>query len=158
MRGTIVLAGVLIVLVAAIGYVLWPNEPRIIRARLADVASILTVPAHEADLPRMERVAHLRDYLSPDVHIRYGSQEATTRDMVLGALVQWGRFPDGVKVEFVDVQVTLDPARPDAASAYLTAKITGRDSVDAREADVRLMRVDGKWVVTGAETRETLTR
>ena len=158
MRGTIVLVLVLAVLAAAIGYVLWPNEQRIIRARLADVASILTVPAHEADLPRMERVAHLRDYLAPDIRVRYGSQEATTRDMVLGALVQWGRFPDGAKVEFVDVQVTLDPARPDAASAYLTAKITGRDSVDAREADVRLMRVDGKWVVTGAETRETLTR
>ena len=78
--------------------------------------------------------------------------------MVLGALVQWGRIPDGVKVEFVDVQVTLDRSRANAASAYLTAKITGRDSVDAREADVRLTRSDGKWVVSGAETRETLTR
>ena len=39
-----------------------------------------------------------------------------------------------MKVEFVDVQVTLDPSRA-AASAYLTAKITGRDSADAREAD-----------------------
>jgi hypothetical protein len=156
--GTVVVLIVAAVVVAALVYVFWPNEQRIIRARLADVASILTVPANEADLPRMERVAHLRDYLAPDVHIRYGSQEATTRDMVLGALIQWGRIPDGVKVEFVDVQVTLDPSRPDAATVYLTAKITGRDSVDAREADVRLTRHDGKWVVSGAETRETLTR
>jgi len=156
--GTVILSLVAAVVVAALVYVFWPNEERIIRARLMDIASILTVPANEADLPRMERVAHLRDYLAPDIHVRYGSQEAATRDMVLGALVQWGRIPDGVKVEFVDVQVTLDQSRANAASAYLTAKITGRDSVDAREADVRLTRSDGKWVVSGAETRETLTR
>jgi hypothetical protein len=156
--GTVVLSLVTAVVVAALVYVFWPNQERIIRARLIDIASILTVPANEADLPRMERVAHLRDYLASDIHVRYGSQEATTRDMALGALIQWGRFPDGVKVEFVDVQVTLDPSRATAASAYLTAKITGRDSVDAREADVRLTRSDGKWIVSGAETRETLTR
>ena len=156
--GTVILSLVAAVVVAALVYVFWPNEERIIRARLMDIASILTVPANEADLPRMERVAHLRDYLAPDIHVRYGSQEAATRDVVLGALVQWGRIPDGVKVEFVDVQVTLDQSRANAASAYLTAKITGRDSVDAREADVRLTRSDGKWVVSGAETRETLTR
>jgi len=156
--GTVILSLVAAVVVAALVYVFWPNEERIIRARLMDIASILTVPANEADLPRMERVAHLRDYLAPDIHVRYGNQEAANRDMVLGALVQWGRIPDGVKVEFVDVQVTLDRSRANAASAYLTAKITGRDSVDAREADVRLTRSDGKWVVSGAETRETLTR
>jgi hypothetical protein len=156
--GTAIVSLVSLVLIAALVFVFWPNEERIIRARLMDIASILTVPANEADLPRMERVAHLRDYLAPDIHVRYGSQEAATRDMVLGALIEWGRSPDGVKVEFVDVQVTLDPSRANAASAYLSAKITGRDSVDAREADVRLTRSDGKWVVSGAETRETLTR
>ena len=156
--GTAILLLVSLVFVSALVYAFWPNQERIIRGRLSDIASILSVPAHEADLPRMERVAHLRDYLAPDVRVRYGSQEATSRDMVLGALGQWGRSPDGGKVEFVDVQITLDPARADAASAYLTAKITGPDSVDAREADVRLARLDGKWVVTGAETRETLTR
>jgi hypothetical protein len=157
-RGTAVVSVVSLVVISALVYVLWPNEERIIRARLTDIASILTVPPNEADLPRMERVAHLRDYLASDVHIRYGSQEATTRDMVLGALVAWGRASEGVKVEFVDVQVTIDQSRADTASAYLTATITGRDSVDAREADVRLTRSEGKWVISGAETRETLTR
>lgn len=156
--GTIVLTAIGAVVAAALWYAFWPNEERLVRGRLADIAAIASVPANEADLARMTRIAQLRDYLDRDIRVRYGSQESSSRDMVLGALAQWKASPDGVKVEFVDVQVTLDPARPDAATAYLTAKITGRDSVDAREADVRLARVDGKWVVTGAETRQTLTR
>ena len=87
------------------------------------------------------------------MHVRYGGQEATSRDMVLGALAQWGHASESVKVAFVDVQVTFDGTRPDAATAYLSATITGRDSVDAREADVRLAKIDGKWVVTAAETK-----
>ena len=118
----------------------------------------MTVPANEADLARITRIAQLRDYLAPDLRVRYGSQEAVSRDAVLAALAQWGHSAEGVKVDFVDVQVTLDAARPGSASAYLTAKVSGRDSVDAREADVRLARIGDKWVVTGAETRETLTR
>jgi len=160
--GTVILSLVAAVVVAALVYVFWPNEERIIRARLMDIASILTVPANEADLPRMERVAHLRDYLAPDIHVRYGSQEAATRDMVLGALVQWGRIPDGVKVEFVDVQVTLDQSRANAASAYLTAKITGRDSVDARIVSEVLLRsgaiIDSQQQVGGwPELKSTVT-
>ena len=156
--GTAVVAFVSLVLISALLFLFWPNQERVIRGRLNDVASILSVPAGETDLARIERIAHLRDYLAPDVRIRYGGQEATSRDMVLGALAQWGRASEGVKVAFVDVQLTIDAARPDSATAYLSATITGRDSVDAREADVRLSKIDGKWVVTAAETKETLTR
>jgi hypothetical protein len=156
--GTVFVSLVFLVFVSALIYAFWPNEDRIVRSRLSDVASILSVPAGEGDLPRIERIAHLRDYLAPDVRVRYGGQEATSRDMVLGALAQWGHAADGIKVAFVDVQVTFDAARPDAATAYLSATIRGRDTVDAREADVSLAKVAGKWVVTAAETKETLTR
>ena len=156
--GTVFVALVFLVFAAALIYAFWPNEDRVVRGRLNDIASILSIPAGEADLPGMERIAHLRDYLAPEVRVRYGGQEATSRDMVLGALAQWGHGSESVKVAFVDVQVTCDGARPDAATAYLSATITGRDSVDAREADVRLAKIDGKWVVTAAETKETLTR
>lgn len=156
--GSVFVALVFLVFVSALIYAFWPNDERVVRGRLNDIASILSVPASEADLARIERIAHLRDYLAPDVHVRYGGQEATSRDMVLGALAQWGHASESVKVAFVDVQVTFDGTRPDAATAYLSATITGRDSVDAREADVRLAKIDGKWVVTAAETKETLTR
>jgi len=156
--GTVVFILVSGVISAALFYVLWPNEERIVRGRLGDVASIVSVPANETDLARMSRLAQLREYLSPDVKIRDGAHEAVTRDMVIGTLVQWRRSPAPVKVEFVDVQVTLDRTRPERATAYLTARVTERDTVDAREADVRLARVDGKWVVMAAETKQTLTR
>ena len=155
--GTVVASFVAVVMAAALYYAYWPNEERIIRGRLNDIASIVTVPRAETDIGRIGRVADLRDYLSPNLHVRFGAQETTSRDEVLGVLAQW-KPPDGIKVEFVDMQVAVDSTRQDAASVYLTAKMTGRDSVDAREANVRLSKVDGKWVVTAAETRETLTR
>lgn len=156
--GTAVLLLVAGVLLAAVGYAVWPNEERVIRGRLSDVASILSIPAGETELARIERVAHLRDYLAADVRVRFGGQETASLDSVVAALIQWGRVPDAVKVEFVDVQVTLDAARRDAATAYLTARISGRDSVDVRRGEVRLARTAGKWIVTGAETRERLIR
>lgn len=156
--GTVVVSFIAAVLGAALFFAFWPNEERVIRGRLDDVAAILSMQAGESELARMTRLSHLRDYLAPAVQVRYGTQETESRDTVLAAVAQWGRSPEGLKVEFVDVQVTLDPDSRDAANAYFTAKITGPDSVDAREAEVRLARLDGKWVVTSAETRETLTR
>mgnify|MGYP003694062421 CR=1 FL=1 len=43
----------------------WPNEERIIRARLMDIASDSDGASPTRRIsPRMERVAHLRDYLA----------------------------------------------------------------------------------------------
>jgi len=156
--GTVVLSFIAFVLAAALWFVFWPNEERVVRGRLGDIAKILTVPVNESDLARVSRLSHMRDYLSPNAQIRYSNQEPASREAVMAALAQWGRSPDGVKVEFVDVQVTFDAAQPNLASAYLTAKVSGRDSIDAREADVKLARENGVWVVTSAEARETLTR
>src|SRR5262245_4345812 len=155
--GTVIASCVAVIMAAALYYAFWPSEERVIRARLVDVATILTVPANEADLARAARVSHLRDYLAPDLEVRYGNLEPASRDAVMAAVAQFGRSPDGVKVEFVDVQVTIDPAGA-LAHAYFTAKITGRDTVDAREADVTLSKSSGAWMVTSAETKETLTR
>lgn len=156
--GTVVASFVAVIMAAALYYAFWPSEERVIRARLVDIATILTVPANESSIARVARVSHLRDYLTPDFSVRYGNLEPASRDAVLAAVAQFGQSPDGVKVEFVDVQVTIDPQVATRAHAYFTAKVSGRDTVDAREADVTLAKTDGAWLVTNAETKETLTR
>jgi hypothetical protein len=151
------LGTIAVVAMVSVGCAHWSGEERAIKRRLSAIAERMTVPANESEMSRVARVAGLGNYLSPNLRVRYDKQEAT-RDAVLGALAQWGRSADGVTVEFVDVQVALDDSLPDLATAHLAAKITTRDSVDAREADVTLARENGEWVVTTAETRETLTR
>lgn len=143
-------------LVLAGVYVWWPSEERVIIRRLNDIAGLLSVPAGEADLARVARVFKLREYLAPDIRVHFGGEEAASREAILGALAQWGRAAEGVRVAFVDMQVTLDAATPDAAAVYMTATITGPEGVDAREADVRLARRGGVWMVSSAESKETL--
>ena len=65
-------------------------------------------------------------------------------------------------MQFVDVQITVDSDT--AARAYLTVEVTSPDrrtrqpTVDAREASVVLAKRNGDWVITNAESKETLTR
>lgn len=144
-----------VAIVAVIAHGWWPNEERVVRRRLDEIARRASVPANESDLARVTRIAGLRDYLAADLRVRYGGQETTSRETILGALAQWGHSAKGLTVEFVDTQIAIDGA---SADSYMTVKVTSDDAIDANEADVRLSRVDGVWIVTSAESRETLER
>ena len=81
---------------------------------------------------------------------------------MLGAVASWTPSPGGWDVQFVDVQITVDS--DSTARAYLTIEVTSPDrqtrrpTVDAREASVVLAKRNGEWVITNAESKETLTR
>ena len=68
----------------------------------------------------------------------------------------------GWDVQFVDVQVTVDSESE--ARAYLGVEVrsedarTGERSLDAREARLTLVNQEGEWVITTAESPQTLTR
>lgn len=161
MRAARVVFFVSLLCIAILAWRVWPSEESRIKRRMAAIAVLMSVPANEPDVARMARILELRDYLAPDLRVRYGGQEATSRETILGALAQWGRGVDAIRVEFVDVQVTIDPADRGVAGVYMTATITGTNTTDAREADVRLARASGdggRWIVTSAESRETLSK
>jgi hypothetical protein len=152
-----------IVLLGAAAYVLWPSEERRIKVRLADIAHAVSQPANEPELARVTRIATLRRYLADDLRVRYGGMpEVTSRDAVLALMARW-IAPGGATVELVDVQVEREGAA-DTAEVTATVKLSGRNPhtdesvIDAREAAVTLAKRGGEWVVTSAETRETLTR
>ena len=152
------------VVLAWAGYSWRSSDERVIRSRLADVAATLSSPARDTDVGHLARIARLRGYLAEDIHIRAGTaQEMASRDAVLALAARWILPPGGLTVEFVDVQVTLEPGGA-GARVYLTAKLSGRDprtgepTVDAREANVNLAKRRGDWVITSVETVETLQR
>jgi len=116
------------------------------------------LPATEADLERVARLARLRQYLAEDVRITTGrgGPELSSRDAVMAAAAGWK--PDrGGNVDFVDVDVKVEA---DTARAYATAEVSTRDprtderTLDTREAQLSLLKRDGIWVVSAVELRD----
>lgn len=147
-----------------------PSEERAIRNELSGIAETLSVPASDGDLGRLARVASLRKALAPDVQVstgvipRPGAQtpsEISGRDGVLALVGRWSPPPGGVRVEFVDMQVTLDASRTNA-QVYCTVQLTSGTSdkpiVDARELTLGVSRIDGEWLITSIRPEETLNR
>jgi len=155
---------VLVALVAYFVYVWWFSPTRIIKRQLGELAATLSVPASDSELARVTRVAQLRRHFAEDVRIStgQGGLELTSRDALLAALTGLRPPPGGWDVQFVDVQVTVDSDA--AARAYMLVEVTGHDArtgertLDAREARLRLAKRNGDWVITSAESPETLNR
>jgi SnoaL-like domain len=145
-------------LVGYFSYQWWFNQNRVVKRRLGELAATLSVPAQEADLERLARLARLRDYLADDVKVRSGRSgpELSSREAVMATAASWK--PDrGGNVSFVDTDVKLDA---DTARAYTTAEVTtsdprtGEQTLDAREAVLELVRRDGLWLVSAVELRD----
>lgn len=162
--GTKYVAAVLVVLAAYGAYEWWFNPVRAIKRRLGELAATLSVPANDSDMARVTRIAQLRKYFAGDVHVQIGENgpEVTSRDALLAAVSTFRPPAGGWDVQFVDLTVTLQS--DDAARAYMTVEVTSRDArtgeptVDAREANVTVAKRDGDWVITRAESPETLKR
>jgi len=157
-----VLLGASLMVLAAMAFLLWPNDERVVRRRLNAVARTLTVPANDSELGRVSRAAQLRHYLAEDIRLRNGAQEIVSRDALLGFLVVFTPPPGGYTVNFVDTHVTV-AADGQTARADTDVKITSRDTsgkpaVDAREVTVEVAKRQGEWVITAAQTKETLRR
>jgi len=154
-NGSVYVSIVFAVLIGYFSYQWWFNQNRVVKRRLGELAATLSVPATEADLERIARLARLRQYLADDVRITSGRSgpELSSRDAVMAAAAGWK--PDqGGSVDFVDVDVKVDA---ETARAYATAEVSTRDSrtgeqtLDKREAQLSLVKRDGVWVVSGAE-------
>jgi hypothetical protein len=163
-NGSVYVSVVFAVLIGYFGYQWWFNPARAVKRRLGELAATLSVPAAGSDVGRVTRLAQLRHYLAEDIHVRAGSAgpDISSRDEVLAAIASWRPSPGGWDVQFVDVLITVDSDT--TARAYLTVEVTSPDrqtrqpTVDAREASVVLAKRNGEWVITNAESKETLTR
>ena len=162
-NGTKYVLAVFALLAAYFVYVWWFSPARAIKRQLGRLAATLSVPPNEADIARIARMAQLRRYLAEDIHVTIGKGEidVTSRDTVLAAVAA-RRAPAGWDVQFVDVQVTVDS--DEAARAFTTVEArsedasTGERMLDAREARLTLAKRNGEWVVTTAESPQSLTR
>ena len=163
-NGSVYVAAVFAILVGYFTYQWWFNPSRAVKRRLGEVAAALSAPAGETELGRVARLAQLRRYLAPDIHIRAdaSAQEVTSREAVLAIVGAFRPAAAGYDVRFTDTQVFVDAES--AAHAYMAVDVitpdprSGQPTVDSRSASVSLARRDGEWLVTNAESMESPTR
>ena len=164
-NGSVYVAVVLSLLVAYFTYQWWFNPRRAIKRQLGELAATLSVPADSrGEVDRRARVARLRNYFAPDVHVTLGGAAPvlTSRDALVGAASAWNPPPGDWNVSFGDVQVALDSGS--TARAYMTVEIesrdpaTGQPALDSREMTVGMAERDGAWVITTAEPTPTPQR
>jgi SnoaL-like protein len=163
-NGTKYVLAVFALLAAYFVYVWWFSPTRAVKRQLGRLAATLSVPANEAEIARVARLAQLRRYFAPNVRVTLGKGDVDipSRDAILAALATLRPPASGWDVQFVDVQVTVDSDVE--ARAYMTVEVrsedarTGERSLDAREARLTLTKVDGEWAITTAESPQPLTR
>jgi hypothetical protein len=163
-NGTKYVLAVFALLAAYFVYVWWFSPTRAVKRQLGHLAAALSVPPGETDIGRIARIAQLRHYLAENVRLTLGKGDVdlASRDALLAAVASMHPPASGWDVQFVDVQVTVDSETE--ARAFMTVEVrsddarTGERSLDAREARLTLAHRDGDWVVTTAESPQTLTR
>src|SRR3954462_142243 len=84
-NGSIYVAIVIAALAGYFTYQWWFNPARALKRRLGEVAAVLSVPAPDSDIARIERLAQLRNFLADDVRgeVR-GGEAGRKRDAVNG--------------------------------------------------------------------------
>jgi hypothetical protein len=157
-NGSAYVALVFVGLFGYFGYQWWFNPSRAVKQRLGQVAGALSVPEGEADVARLARLVRLRTYLADDLHLRAGTQEIASRDTAVAMAGAWKPPAGSGDVHFADVQVFIESET--AAHAYLAIELTSLDQesghsvVDTTDASVGLVKRDGEWVITAAESRQ----
>jgi hypothetical protein len=159
-NGSVYVAVVFVALTGYFVYQWWFNPNRMVKARLGDIAAVLSMPANESDLARVTRLAQLRKLAINDVRVHVGKNgpDVTSRDAVLGAISSFRPPAGGWNVDFVDADVLVNTDT--TARAFVTADVTSRDpesgkqTLDSRDVTFSFVKQDGEWLVSEAEVKD----
>jgi hypothetical protein len=145
-------------------FILFPSPEKVIRSRLNRLAGTVSFEPKDGIIARGYRAEKAAGYFTADVEVSVnvrgiepmvfsGREEIQQR--ALGA----ARLLRGLKVEFLDINVTLGPDKQ-TATANLTAKwtIPGDREFNVQEFNFQLKKVDGEWLIYRVETVKTLSQ
>ena len=163
----IIIRLVLLAAFIALGVWLWgilfPSPEKIIRKRLAEVASAASFAPNEGDLTRMVNVTALAGYFSSDAQVSLDApgrerHEISGRDEITKVAMAARSTLSSLKVEFLDMNVSVSPDKQ-SATVDLTAKAdtaTEKNFV-VQEIKFVLKKIDGEWFITRVETVHPLS-
>lgn len=158
----------LVLLAAVGGVVFWgwrvlhPTPQRVIRRELAELANTACIPSNEGQLAKLARAQKLASFFTSDTQITIDlpgrfDQTISGRDEVQQRALAARALLAGLKVEFLDVSVAVDP-NGEAAEAHLTGKanIPGDAMPQVEELKLGFKKVEGDWLIQRVENVQTL--
>ncbi len=141
---------------------LFPGPEQAIKKRLAQLAETASTTGDEGLIPKAARVQKLTTFFTQDVQIsidmpgQFSAEISGTDDLtrVAAAARSMGK---PVKIELLDVSVTLGPDR-NSAEARMTgaATIPGDKAPQVQELQAELRKMNGEWLIYRAQTVRTL--
>lgn len=142
----------------------FPNEDKRVRRVLDGVAQSASIPAKVSPVTLGFNLDRLQGYLSRDVLVTVdvpieGRHTFSGREELMEAMkAAWGTVR-GVKVEFLDTNITFDESRQNA-TAELTAQVTqaGQKEFWVQELKFQLAKLEDQWRITRIETVRALQR
>ena len=153
--------------VIALGFWLWtlvfPGPEKIIRKRLTKVAALLSYDSKEGQIARLANVNQLAGFFSSDVTVIVDTparsrHEISGRDELTQAAMGARMALSGLRVEFLDLNVTLSPDNSEATVALTgEARVSGDRDLFVQELKFVLRKIDGDWLIVRIETVRTLT-
>lgn len=144
--------------------VLFPGPEKIIRKRLAALAADASFAGNEGPMVRAAKIARILGLFSLDAEITFdapgrGAHSLRGREDIRQAALAAQANLSSLKVEFLDVNVTLGP---DKQSAVVDLTARGRAGGDpnafVQEMKFTFQKIDGKWLIVRVETVKTLSR
>ena len=158
---------VLLIAIAALGFWLWtvffPGPEKVIRGKMASLATTATFGSADSNLNRAAKAANLVGYFSDDAQISldalgHGVRTISGRDEIREASYAGFAALPALKVEFLDVTVRLG-ADKQTADVSCTARVFAGNSKDygVQEMHFQFKRVEKNWLISRVETVKTLS-
>ena len=158
---------ILLGVVAAAAVWLWtsffPDPQQVIRKQLATVAREVSVKPNQSPLVTVGNAHRLANSFSTNVQVRLevpggGEHAFTSREEIVQAATAALAAIHGLKVQFLDVNVTLGPDRQSAvADLTLKAERPGDPELNVQEMKFTFQKIGGHWLITRVETVRTLS-
>ena len=159
----------LILVAAVIGLGFWgwrvffPSPEHAIRSRLQALANTACFKPGDGVMHRAYKIQAVPDFFTPDVVVNLDVRgfEASTLhgrpDVQAAASAAMQRLA-GLRVEFLDINVTVAPDRQSAvANLTCRATRTGDHDFVVQEFDFHMKRVGRDWLIERVDTVKTLS-
>jgi hypothetical protein len=150
--------------------VIFPSPEKIVRNRLASVASRASFPHGENPIVIAARSESLAGYFNTNVEVNINWSEHVSREFaghennsisraeITQASAGLRRKLDNLKVEFPDMSVTVAPDKQSAvASVVVKIQIAGGKDVLLQEMKFTFRKIESDWLITRVETVRTLS-
>ena len=144
-------------------FVLFPSPEKVIRSRLNNLARTISFEPADGTIARGYSAQKAAGFFTTNVEINVEAQGMEAlhfngRDEIQQAALGAARFLRGLKVEFLDINLTL-AADQQSAKANLTGKWTptGDRDFGVLEFNFLLRKVNGTWLIYRVDSVKTLS-